>query len=190
MSRPMAGSEHVLPAPAPGCDRSPCPGRPSASDRGGPGDPVAGHVAPIRRRSLRAARARRLHHRAVLPGSAHLDRIAAARRVHTGGQAGRGAARHGRLDGRCAPLAVRPFLAYLEEVVGESSRKRKGFPATGSPWECLHLWWGPRSSKPVEGLNKALCGFDSHTLPLSHPVILVSRTPSVADWHDICTTKS
>src|SRR5207253_4927967 len=33
--------------------------------------------------------------------------------------------------------------------------------------ECLHLWWGPWSSKPVEGLNKALSGFDSHTLPLS-----------------------
>ncbi len=33
-------------------------------------------------------------------------------------------------------------------------------------WECLHLWWGPWSSKPVESLNKALCGFDSHTLPL------------------------
>src|SRR4051812_3987526 len=33
------------------------------------------------------------------------------------------------------------------------------------PRECLHVWWRPRSSKPVEGLNKALCGFDSHTLP-------------------------
>ena len=31
----------------------------------------------------------------------------------------------------------------------------------------MHLWWGPWSSKPVEGLNKALCGFDSHTLPLA-----------------------
>lgn len=35
-----------------------------------------------------------------------------------------------------------------------------------SIWECLHTWWWPWSSKPVEGLNKALCGFDSHTFPL------------------------
>jgi hypothetical protein len=40
-----------------------------------------------------------------------------------------------------------------------------------APWECLHRWCGPRSSKPVEGLNKALCGFDSHTLPSSHLAI-------------------
>src|SRR5207249_1229459 len=32
---------------------------------------------------------------------------------------------------------------------------------------CLHLWWGPWSSKPVGGLKKAVSGFDSHTLPLS-----------------------
>jgi hypothetical protein len=31
--------------------------------------------------------------------------------------------------------------------------------------ECLHLWWGPWSSKPVGGLKKAVSGFDSHTLP-------------------------
>ena len=30
----------------------------------------------------------------------------------------------------------------------------------------LHVWCWPWSSKPGEGLNKALCGFDSHTLPL------------------------
>ena len=33
-------------------------------------------------------------------------------------------------------------------------------------WECLHGWRWPRSSKPVEGVNNALSGFDSHTLPL------------------------
>jgi hypothetical protein len=35
-----------------------------------------------------------------------------------------------------------------------------------NPWECLHNWCWPWSSKPAEGLNKALSGFDSHTLPL------------------------
>src|SRR3954454_6988781 len=39
------------------------------------------------------------------------------------------------------------------------------------PWncpirKCLHLWRGPRSSKPRGGLTKAPSGFDSHTLPL------------------------
>src|SRR5262249_13408187 len=43
-------------------------------------------------------------------------------------------------------------------------------------------WWGPRSSKPAEGLNKALCGFDSHTLPLRNapfagPTLLCSTRP-------------
>src|SRR5947207_15353142 len=33
--------------------------------------------------------------------------------------------------------------------------------------KCLHLWRGPRSSKPRGGLTKAPSGFDSHTLPLS-----------------------
>jgi hypothetical protein len=42
--------------------------------------------------------------------------------------------------------------------------------------ECLHLWWGPWSSKPAEGLNKALSGFDSHTLPLA----ILSRGPKQA----------
>src|SRR5205814_892058 len=57
-----------------------------------------------------------------------------------------------------------------EERKGQGLGRRKGavpWPLDGeSGWECLHLWWGPWSSKPVEGLNKALCGFDSHTLPL------------------------
>ena len=32
--------------------------------------------------------------------------------------------------------------------------------------ECLHRWCGPRSSKPVAGVNNARCRFDSDTLPL------------------------
>src|SRR3954468_6641719 len=32
--------------------------------------------------------------------------------------------------------------------------------------KCLHNWCWPWSSKPAGGLNKALSGFDSHTLPL------------------------
>ena len=34
--------------------------------------------------------------------------------------------------------------------------------------ECLHGWCRPWSSKPAGGLNKALSGFDFHTLPLLH----------------------
>src|SRR5437016_2259995 len=43
-----------------------------------------------------------------------------------------------------------------------------GFSQKPGVRECLHLWWGPWSSKPVAGLNKARSGFDSHTLPLSY----------------------
>jgi len=32
-------------------------------------------------------------------------------------------------------------------------------------WECLYRWCGPRSSKPVGGVNNAPSGFDFHTLP-------------------------
>ncbi len=39
-------------------------------------------------------------------------------------------------------------------------------PSSLDSRECLHLWWGPWSSKPVGGLKKAVSGFDSHTLPL------------------------
>ncbi len=34
------------------------------------------------------------------------------------------------------------------------------------PWECLHGWCRPRSSKPVGGVNNAPSRFDSDTLPL------------------------
>ena len=40
-----------------------------------------------------------------------------------------------------------------------------GFRCKTRPWECLHNWCWPWSSKPVAGLNKARCGFDSHALP-------------------------
>jgi hypothetical protein len=40
----------------------------------------------------------------------------------------------------------------------------------------LHVWRRPWSSKPVEGLNKALSGFDSHTLPINR---LVEKSTSL-----------
>ena len=49
------------------------------------------------------------------------------------------------------------------------------FGKAGETWECLHLWWGPWSSKPVGGLKKVLSGFDSHTLPLSETSTLLHQ---------------
>src|SRR5262249_26013740 len=46
------------------------------------------------------------------------------------------------------------------------SCKRSGFVCEAGLRECLHRWCGPWSSKPVDGLKKAVSGFDSHTLPL------------------------
>lgn len=37
---------------------------------------------------------------------------------------------------------------------------------TADGWGCLHRWCGPRSSKPVAGVNNARCRFDSDTPPL------------------------
>jgi hypothetical protein len=51
-------------------------------------------------------------------------------------------------------------------LAGHLAHLAEGLRTNETPWECLHLWWGPWSSKPVAGLNKARCGFDSHTLPL------------------------
>src|SRR5712692_1395327 len=54
--------------------------------------------------------------------------------------------------------------------------------------ECLHLWWGPWSSKPVGGLKKAVSGFDSHTLPLCRLVELLVILASIGrhEWFPNC----
>jgi hypothetical protein len=44
-------------------------------------------------------------------------------------------------------------------------RGRRPYNDFHRPWECLHTWWWPWSSKPVGGLKKAPSEFDSHTLP-------------------------
>ena len=67
----------------------------------------------------------------------------------------------------------------VNPVNGRRENRKKdwkigAFPREYKLRECLHLWWGPWSSKPVEGLNKALSGFDSHTLPLR--IVVPSRT--------------
>jgi hypothetical protein len=74
-------------------------------------------------------------------------------------------------------VSEQPPMAVLYRS-GESSRRprkpkkpsyrafRRHVQWLRLPWECLHNWCWPWSSKPVEGLNKALSGFDSHTLPL------------------------
>ncbi len=85
-----------------------------------------------------------------------------------------------RLAGRPERLGEQPGLRRLDANLFVSAARGGSAvwsirPDTGimgqreSFRECLHLWWGPWSSKPVGGLNKALCGFDSHTLPLFRP---------------------
>src|SRR5437667_9292954 len=60
--------------------------------------------------------------------------------------------------------------------------------------ECLHLWWGPWSSKPAGGLKKAVSGFDSHTLPLLSAVPLTevienNGRDKVAETYGILSAK-
>lgn len=47
------------------------------------------------------------------------------------------------------------------------NEEEQRFRTANRPWECLHIWWWPWSSKSVGGVNNAACGFDSHTLPIS-----------------------
>ena len=68
-------------------------------------------------------------------------------------------------SGRKCTLVASNGLTSGDALQCTDLEKIRGFRVFSGFRECLHLWWGPWSSKPVAGLNKARSGFDSQTLP-------------------------